>query len=244
MPFHFSTWDVILIVAASAQATVMAYLPLPRLKAFAYVLPIPFTIASLALGRPIDATNVLGIPLLFAYVQGVRLMYQRLHLPIAAAIAIAALSYALIGALLAPVIATGDLAFWVGIAATLVLSVGLYRRLPYRDEPAYRTALPFYLKLPTVAGVVMLLVLAKEQLGGFMTLFPMVGVVGAYESRYSLWTMGRQITSWMIGMVLMQSAIRLAQPRLGLPLALAAGWLAFLALLLPLTRRQWRDTAP
>ena len=31
MPFHFTTWDVVLIVAVSLQATVMAYLPLPRL---------------------------------------------------------------------------------------------------------------------------------------------------------------------------------------------------------------------
>jgi len=241
MPFHFTTWDVVLIVAVSLQATVMAYLPLPRLKAFAYVLPVPFTIASLALGRTIDATNVMGVLLLFAYVQGVRLLYQRLRLPIVAAIAIAALSYTAIGWLLAPVIPEDGATFWVSAAVTLGVSIGLYRLLPHRDEPSHRTTLPVYIKLPIIAGVIVLLVLAKEQLQGFMTLFPMVGVVGAYEARHSLWTMGRAIPTWMIAMVPLLSVIRVAQPALGLPLALALGWVAFLCVLIPLTLRQWRN---
>lgn len=240
MPFHFTTWDIILIVAVSLQATVMAYLPLPRLKAFAYVLPVPFTIASLALGRTIDATNVLGVLLLFAYIQGVRLLHRRLRLPIVPAIAVAALSYTAIGWLLAPVVPPSGTAFWVLAALTLLISLGLYRLLPFRDEPSHRTTLPVYIKLPIIAGVIVLLVLVKEQLQGFMTLFPMVGVVGAYEARHSLWTMGRQIPTWMIAMIPLLSVIRLAQPSLGLPWALALGWIAFLAVLLPLTRRQWR----
>ncbi len=241
MPFHFTTWDVVLIVAVSLQATVMAYLPLPRLKAFAYVLPVPFTIASLALGRTIDATNVMGVLLLFAYVQGVRLLHQRLRLPIVAAIAIAALSYAAIGWILAPVVPPSGAAFWVLVALTFLISLGLYRLLPHRDEPSHRTTLPVYIKLPIIAGVIVLLVLAKEQLQGFMTLFPMVGVVGAYEARHSLWTMGRAIPTWMIAMVPLLSVIRVAQPALGLPLALALGWVAFLCVLIPLTLRQWRN---
>ncbi len=240
MAFHFTTWDIILIVAVSLQATVMAYLPLPRLKAFAYVLPVPFTIASLALGRTIDATNVLGVLLLFAYIQGVRLLHRRLRLPIVAAIAVAALSYAVAGWLLAPVIPATDATFWGSAAVALVVSLALYRLLPHRDEPSHRTTLPVYVKLPIIAGVIVLLVLAKEQLQGFMTLFPMVGVVGAYEARHSLWTMGRQIPVWMIAMIPLLSVIRLVQPSHGPPRALALGWVAFLAVLVPLTRRQWR----
>ena len=241
MSLHFSAWDIILIVAVSVQATVMAYLPLPRLKAFAYVLPVPFTIASLALGRTIDATNVVGVLLLFAYIQGVRLAYQVWRVPIVLSIVLAAVSYALAGWLLAPVIPPGDAPFWVSAAFTLVVALGLYLWLPHRDEPSHRTTLPVYLKLPIIAGVIVLLVLAKDRLQGFMTLFPMVGVVGAYEARHSLWTMGRQIPTWMVGMIPMLSVIRLTQGRLGLPLALALGWVAFLCVLIPLTARQWRS---
>jgi len=89
-----------------------------------------------------------------------------------------------------------------------------------------------------------IIVLVKEQLKGFMTFFPMVGVVGAYEARHSLWTMGRTIPTWMIAMAPLLSVIRLAQPVLGLPRALALGWVAFLCVLIPLTRRQWRKQEP
>lgn len=234
-------WDVVLIVAVSTQATLMAYLPSPRIKALVYTLPFPFTLASLALGRGVDASNVWGALLLFGYVQGVRLLHRGVGLPIVAAIAISALADAFAGYLLAPVVPPSDAAFWLALAVLLVLAVALYRWLPQRDEPHHRTALPPYLKVPIIAGVILLLVMAKERLGGFMTLFPMVGVVGAYESRYSLWTMGRQIPTWMIAMVPLFAAVRLGQDRLGLPGALAVGWVAFLAVMLRLTRRQWQN---
>ncbi len=241
MPIHFGTWDIILIVAVSVQATALAYIPQPRLKAFAYVLPFPFTVATLALGRPVDATNVLGVILLFAYIQGVRLLYDGLRLPIVASIALAALGYAVAGYLMAPVVPATDTAFWMAAAVTLAVAIVLYLRIPHREEKGHRTTLPVYIKLPVVAAVVVALVIAKGSLQGFMTLFPMVGVVGAYESRHSLWTTGRQVPVWMLGMVPMMAVIRLTQGTLGLGGALAVGWLVFLSVLVPLTRRQWKE---
>ncbi|NPV08574.1 MAG: hypothetical protein HPY83_11525 [Anaerolineae bacterium] len=240
MPFHFGAWDAVLIVAVSVQATALAYLPQPRLKALAYVLPFPFTIATLALGRPVDATNVLGLLLLFGYIQGVRLLHDRLRLPIVAAILLSALSYTAAGWLMAPIVPASDGAFWAAVALSLALAATLYLRISHRDERAHRTTLPVWIKLPVVASVIVALVIVKEYLQGFMTLFPMVGVVGAYEARHSLWTMGRQIPTWMLAMIPMLVVIRLTQYGLGLPGALALGWVVFLAVLLPLTRRQWR----
>ena len=54
-------WDVMLIVAVTAQAAMLAYIFDPRWKAFVLLIPIPFTIAVLAMGRPIDAANVWGL---------------------------------------------------------------------------------------------------------------------------------------------------------------------------------------
>jgi len=51
-------WDIILIVVVSITGTFAAYIPHPKWKAFLLLIPIPFTLAVLALGRPIDATNM------------------------------------------------------------------------------------------------------------------------------------------------------------------------------------------
>ena len=96
-------WDLLLIAAVSVQATVLAYLYHPRWKALVLTLPIPFTMASLALGRPIDATNILGLGLLLLFTHGVRVLHQRLRLPIVAAIVLSALAYCVAGWALAGV---------------------------------------------------------------------------------------------------------------------------------------------
>lgn len=61
-------------------------------------------------------------------------------------------------------------------------------------------------------------------------------IVAAYEARHSLWTMSRQIPVAILGMGPMMIVCHLAQDRLGLPTALALGWIAFWGILLPLTR--------
>src|SRR5574340_788453 len=91
----FTVWDAALVAAVSVQATVMSYLYAPRWKAFVFMLPIPFTFASLAVGRPIDASNPAGLVLLLAFVLGVRLLHVNQRLPILVAIALAALGYCL-----------------------------------------------------------------------------------------------------------------------------------------------------
>ncbi|MHB0878408.1 MAG: hypothetical protein ACYC5O_20420 [Anaerolineae bacterium] len=244
MPFGFGPWDLVLIVAVSIQATVLAYLRQPRLKTFTYFLPFPFTLAILSLGKPVDATNVLGMAVLMFYIQAVRILYNVVRLPIVVSIGLAALGYTAIGALMAPVVPHGGAAFWLALLAMLVLAIVLYFWMPHRQEPDHRTTLPVYIKMPIIAAVIVVLVSIKNTLGGFMTLFPMVGVVGAYEARRCLWTMGRGQPTWMLAMVPMMAILRLTQAPLGIGPALLLGWLAFLAVLLPLTLRQWRQADP
>jgi hypothetical protein len=76
----------------------------------------------------------------------------------------------------------------------------------------------------------------KQHLGGFMSMFPMVGVVAAYEARNSLWTIVRRIPWLMVIMTPAMCLIRLTQDRLGLPAALALAWLVVLTLLWALRR--------
>lgn len=224
-------WDAALIAVVSLMGTAVAYVRDPEHKAFVLMLPVPFTLATLALGRPVDATNVLGMGVLFCFSLGVWTLRVRLRFPILAAIGICAAAYCAAGAGIAALPPAGDAAFWLSVIATLGAAAALVRLLPYREEPRYRTALPVWIKLPAIALVIFVVVAIKHRLGGFMTMFPMVGVVAAYEARNSLWTIVRRIPWFIIVMTPMIAVIRLSQDRLGLPRALALGWPVFLTLL-------------
>jgi hypothetical protein len=239
--FSLSGWDVLLILAVSVHATALAYVPKPRWKAFLLTLPVPFTLASLSLGRPVGASNVLGLLLLFAYTYGVYALRARLRVPIVPAIILCAGGYCLLASLLAPWIPATGTAFWVAAGIVVVMGVLLSRVLPHREEPSHRSPLPVYVKLPLVALVILMLVIIKQHLQGFMTLFPMVGVVASYEGRYCLWTLTRQIPIIMMTLLPMMAVMRLVYPLGGIGWALAAGWAVFIVVLVVLTRRQWAE---
>jgi len=66
----------------------------------------------------------------------------------------------------------------------VAIMLALFTQRPY--ENPYRTDLPVYIKLPIIIGVVSILIVLKKYLQGFMTVFPMVGVIAAYEGRFML----------------------------------------------------------
>jgi hypothetical protein len=224
--------DLALIVTVTAMGVAVAYLRNPEHKATVLMLPVPFTLAMLAVGRPIDATNVIAIPALFGYSWLVWALRQRCGFPILAAITVAAGSYCLAGVAASRWMPEGPVAFWTAIGATMIAGVVLVRRLPQRSEPHHRTPLPVWIKAPAIAAVICGLLAAKHQLGGFTTMFPMVGVVASYESRHSLWTIVRRIPWLLILMAPMMAAIWLWQDRVGVPWALALAWPVMIAGLL------------
>ncbi len=238
---HITLWDVLLLLAVSGMGIILASLHDPRWKALMLSLPIPFTISFLAVGRPVDATNVAALSLLLAYTFGVYALHIRLRMPIVPAIVAAAVGYCVAGGVLAQIIPRSAGAFWVTCAATVALAAVLHLRLPVIEEPGYRNPLPLPAKCAAVSGVVTLLVLIKQIIQGFMTVFPMVGVIASYEARHSLWTNCRQIPIIMLTLTPMMVAIYLAQGPWRWPVggALALGWAVLFATLLPMTRDVW-----
>jgi hypothetical protein len=221
-------WDLLLVLAISVQATILAYLRQPRWKAFMLSLPVPFTLMALAAARPVDVTNALGLILLLLFTHGVRWLHSRLRVPIIPAIFLAALGYCVLGSLAVPLLPRTDAAFWMTWGLVIALGVYLLLSLPGRSEPDYRTQLPVWIKLPVIAVVVLVLILLRNSLQGFATVFPMVGVIAAYEARYSLWTMGRQIPVIMVSLGVLIATVYVFQGQWGLPLALLAGWMVFI----------------
>ena len=242
-PLSFTGWDILLIVAVSIHGTALAYVPQPRWKAFLLTLPVPFTLSSLSLGLRVDAGNVLGILLLLGYSYGVYVLRVRLRVPIVVAIVVCVAGYCLAATALAPWVSGSEAAFWLSAGCMMVFALVLIRLMPHRDEPSYRSPLPLYVKLPLIALVVIGLVVLKQQLRGFMTVFPMVGVIASYEGRYCLWTLTRQIPILTVTLLSLMAVTRLVYPLAGIGWALAAGWVAFLVVLTFVTRRQWAEQA-
>lgn len=236
MGITFSLWDFFLIVVASIQGTAIAYIYDPKWKAFLLTLPFPFTFATLSLGRQIDATNVLALSGLLLFTYGVRWLYKRARLHIVLSIIASALGYCAIGSTIAKILPANDAIFWVSCLATIAVAIVLLRVLRPLDERGHRSDLPVWIKLPIIFAVVVFLVAAKYTLRGFMTVFPIVGVVASYEARYSLWANLRSILVLMLAMTPMLIVSRLTQESLGLGGSIALGWIAFVTALIPLSR--------
>lgn len=239
----FGGWETALVAVVTAQTLAIAYVRHPEWKALLYGLPFPFTFATLVLGRRVEASHVLGLALLLGYIQAVRLLHRRAGWPITLSIAAGASLYAGLGALFGPRLSPGDGAFAVAAAAALLAGgLGVWL-LPNRPEPGHRTTLPVWLKLPIVVAAVMALVLAKYELRGTMTTFPLVGILAAYEARHSLATLCRQTAKFVLMAVVMMAVSRFTEPVVGLGPSLGLGWIVFLLLLLPIFHRARRRIA-
>lgn len=251
MILHVTVWDGVLMVVVTAMAGLLAFFKSPGWKAFMLSLPLPFTCATLSLGQGVGISNVAGLIVLLLFTAGVRYGYYRLKWPIVPVIALCAAGYCLLATGLNRLLPAGEPAFWLTVA--LVFAVGLlaFRLAPVVHEPHYRSPLPLWIKIPIIALVVACLVIMKSQIGGFMSTFPMVGLISAYEARNSLNTVYRQIAMCLFGMAFMMGVIhavhRLLEPAFpgsALALGLGAGWIVYLAQMALITRGRWTLVVP
>ena len=192
---HFpelTTQDWVLIVAVTCQATIFAYVHHPVWKAFMLSLPIPFTIAMLAVGHPLDVTNIAGFGLLMIFYPLVRTAYRRWRWPILAAIMLALCAYIMIASFLSAEMPRTKSFFWFASAFVFGAALAQYKLLPRQKEEGYRSPMSVWLKVPAIALVSLCAVLT----GGSMywpRSFPMVTIIAAYEGRFVLNAIGRQM---------------------------------------------------
>ncbi|MCL2645831.1 MAG: hypothetical protein FWD61_02370 [Phycisphaerales bacterium] len=228
----FGPYDYALIVLVTLQATAVAYLHRPQLKALVFMLPIPFTCSALAVGKPIGVDNIAGLFLFLFYMFFVLILHIRFRVAIIPTILISALIYCFVGGIVRPFIPRGTLCIIVSsLAAVALVALLILRQMPPRQEPGQRTDLPIYLKIPILAAIVVALLSIKSLLGGFITLFPIMGMISAYEARNSLYTLTRHAPILILLLVPTISTIIVAQNYLPLPPALLAGWAVYLPLM-------------
>jgi hypothetical protein len=240
MTFSFGIWDVALLIAVSMHATVIAYVADPRAKAALLALPVPFTLAVLAVGRGVDVTHAMGPLAVLLFTHFVRVLHQRLRWPIVGAIAVAVLAYLVIGMAGERFVPKTGAAFWSCCAVNLLIGAWLHARRTACDEPAHRSALPLAVKLPIIMSIIAVLLMLKRVLGGFVPTFPMVGVIACYETRKSLRTTCQAIPLNLIILSAMLATCRLTQSHIGLPGALAAAWVVLLVVGTPLLKTYLR----
>lgn len=217
-------WDIALVVAVTGMATVVSYTSSPKVKGFMLNIPLPFTIACMSLGKPVDITHLSGLALLLVYTFGVYFLHIKGRVPILIAIVIAALTYSLSATWLAPVLPRSEAFFWSLAAAIAAIGFALLAFLPRKHEEGHKTTLPFYIKIPIILLVVVCLLLAKKYLQGFMTMFPMVGLVTSYEARKCLWSICRVIpmaTFIGLGFILIAKSL---EPSWGMGVSLLVAW--------------------
>lgn len=236
-------WNLALIGVVMAMMTAMALLRDPRRKALVMTLPLPFTVASLTLGTPLDAAHVAALSLLFLYTLGVYVLHRRARLPLLISIALMAAAFIGSAAKLNTLLPRTEASFWAVCALTLVAG-GLLLALLRRGRGTGRVSeLPLALKLTVSFVVVVGLVLLKEAIGGFMTLFPMVGVLASYENRDGLWENVLQMPVVMVTLLPLMITSHLTLERIGLGASLALGWAPFTLAVVPFLVLGWRRTA-
>lgn len=238
----FSIWDLVLIFGVSSMVTVIAFVPAPRVKALIYSVPIPFALANLALRQEIGAGHAAGALNLLLFLNVVRWLHVNAGLHIVPSIGLAAATYIGVGAGLNAALPDTPTSFWIAFVVVVATAIVLLAVLPLRMEQSHRSDLPVPAKFAAVAAVVTVVVILKGVLGGFMTTFPLAGVVSTYETRKSLWTMSRQAPLLVVSLSVMILVMRIAQQQfaLSVPASLVPGVLGWAVVIAPLTVLRWR----
>ena len=206
---------------------------------------------TLAAGRPVDATNVLGLILLLSFVHAVRWLHRERGAPIVAAIVASALGYVLAGSSLAAAIPRTSTSFWLAAGSTFGLGLVTLALAFHRDgspprghRARGRTTLPFWVDWPIILAVILFLVASRRWLMGFATTFPLIGVITAYEAqRGRLDQYARQTSVVMMAVTTMNVTSHLTTPFLGLAPSLALAWIAWAAVAAPGMRFLWQRQA-
>jgi len=235
---NLGLYDVLLMTVIVLMILGVAYLKHPRWKAFIMLLPFPSTLATLSIGKPVDVSFLLGLPLLMFFFWFIHFLYDKMHINIIVAITISATVYVITGIIVLPFLPASQLIFPITFSLIVSAGVVLCKFLPPSKEPGYKTTLPMYIKIPIIIIVVFLLVKGKHMLGGFMPMFPMVGVVAAYEAKNCLKTVFSQMPLAFITVGSMFGMCYLTQNIVGLCGGLGLGWLIYLTLLF-FTRKSW-----
>jgi len=220
-------FDLSMAAVLAVIVTSISRIRSPLWKSFVYSCPIPFTLAFLVSGSPMDSGHVAGVVLNNAFLWFMWLLHSRMKWPALIADVVAASTYVAFTAWLVRQLPDGDPVLY---AALLLPGIGfsvLAFRLPDIQEVGAVSPMPVWQKSLLVFAIAVTLFSLKNFLLAAMTTFPYLGIFTVYECRRSLYTLLRRFGMLSLGFYAMLVTVRLVQGAFpaGPPwLALLAGW--------------------
>lgn len=210
----------------------IAYIHNPRLKTLVFSMPVPFTCAYLSTAMKIQPTHMTGIIFVASYHWIVWTIYRKLRLPLGVGIAVGVAFYLTCAATTAWLFRhqgwEPPMNWMIGLVFLLwAIGCWLYRPI---HEPGHRSTAPWYVKIPIVFPIAIVLFSLKELLRGAVTTFPYAGVFTSYEMRHSPRTLAGQYTINNISFILMFVVMWKLEPH-GRAIALLGGWAVVLSML-------------
>ncbi|OGV55672.1 MAG: hypothetical protein A2017_03055 [Lentisphaerae bacterium GWF2_44_16] len=242
LTFHFGVYDILLIAAVVCMGTSAAYIKNPQWKSFILLLPFPSSLSALAIGKPVDSSFIIGLFLVPLFFYIIRKLYDGMGINIIVSIIISALVYCLIGFAVFRILHDSMTLFTSSFILVNIFALFLHIHKPRTQEEGYKSTLPVYVKVPIIAIVIIVLLNFKNTLGGFMALFPMAGVVSAYEVRHCMNAVFRQIPVMISAVSCMFGTCYFLQDITGLYWGIIASWCVYMILLL-LTKKAWMSGA-
>jgi len=237
---NLGIWNILLLILLPTMGTAMSYIPHAKWKAFIAVIPVPFTLITLSIGTFKGVDSALGVIILLAYIFSVKFFYQKLHIPIVLSILLAVIEYCILAYILKILVPNTVPMIIIFTSIYFSLSVWIHLKMPYKEEPHYRSPLAVWKKFLILLLLAIFAIIMKNYLGGFMSVFPLFSIIGAYESRSSLYTFCRYISLAMIGFGFLLSTMYILQDDYGLIPALIAGLSIYIPLFSIMLLAMWK----
>lgn len=230
---------VILATVITASILLISSVSSPKLRAAIYSLPIPITILLIGTGGNVDVTYLVGLLLVLTFMTITWLLYTKLKIPILPAIILSAAAYVGLGTLNRFIVNVPFLVgYFIFVACWLVYiarPIKLHRK-HYRKVQVNLRAKDYIIRGSVIFALAYSIIGIKGLIFGAAITFPFNGIFTVYVMREQLPVLITEQIRNFLALFTFFLAIWLLQPRVGLPLALAIGWIIAPSMIYGITR--------
>lgn len=219
------------VLPAASAIGVMIYLLTVvrgvRAKGLLFVFPVMITIGLVATQGRVDASNVVGVALIWVFL-GVTYVVQLAwegHIFVADALGVAA--YVGLGAVIASGALTDFRTAVVLVTTAWAVMVWWFHRHPSEEGPARLSVMPPWVKALVAGGASAAILSTYPLIAGMVVTFPYQGLFAVVEVRDNLGVFCRVVVRNSLAVVAMFVTMHALGDHVSLFVGLLAGWLTF-----------------